>query len=133
MEIKTTSIATLSEGYGEILFPEVLRTDCLKSSINCVSIYPKNNRRRPDVLFLVCNGSYYITSDMTHKHNIIAMFEDKKSRNGVIYLNNLHIPLTSPPEVLEIYVVDGTGVRQDTSAVALFEIKGYSRNKLLTT
>ena len=94
MEIKTTSPVSIVKGYGELFFPEVFRTDCYLSSLNCVSLSLKSKRpAASDSLILTCNGSHYVDADNTRKPNVLALFEEKK---GVVQFNDLHLPLTSP-------------------------------------
>lgn len=130
MEIKTTSPVSIVKGYGELFFPEVFRTDCYLSSVNCVSLSLKSKRpAASDSLILTCNGSHYVDADNTRKPNVLALFEEKK---GVVQFNDLHLPLTSPPEILEIYISNAAGQRQDVVATGLLEIRGITQNKFMT-
>ena len=131
MNLNTSTMVSIANGIGELEFPHALKRDLLTSTIHCQSLHINANpAAKNEGLFIVCDGSYYITQNGVPKKNILAMFQNKKAVN-MVYFPNHRMPITTPQDRLKIEVVDAEGVCQKVSALATFDIAGYVSNKLL--
>ena len=101
------------------------------STIYCQSLYFSDNTSASNEgLFVVCDGSYYITRNGVAKKNVLAMFQNQKDIN-VIHFTDHKLPINVPQDRLTIEIVDHKGVRQQISAQAVFDIAGRVSDKLL--
>ena len=131
MNLNTTTAVTIQNGVGELEFPQALKRDLLMSTIYCQSLYfSDNSSATNEGLFIICDGSYYITHNGVAKTNILAMFQNKTNAN-IIHFSDHRLPITVPQDRLKIEIVDCKGVTQKVSALAVFDIAGCVSNKLL--
>ena len=78
MNLNTSTAVNIQNGVGELEFPQALKRDLLMSTIYCQSLYFSGNTSASNKgLFVVCDGSYYITRNGVAKKNILAMFQNK--------------------------------------------------------
>ena len=130
MNLNTSTAVTIQNGVGELEFPKALKRD-LMSTIYCQSLYFNGNTSASNEgLFVVCDGSYYITRNGVAKKNILAMFQNKTATN-IIHFSDHRLPINVPQDRLTIEIVDHKGVRQQISAQAVFDIAGRVSDKLL--
>ena len=129
MNLNVSTAVSIQEGVGEIRFPPALKTDLLKATIYCQSLY-FTSKGGLHAFFVVCDGSYHITQNGEVKKNVLAMFQNKPGTN-VIQFSDHKLPITSPQERLKVEIVDYDGVRQKMSGYATIGISGQVANKLL--
>ena len=131
MDLNVSITVKITDGVAEFAFPDALKREPLKSTIRCDSIYFKKNRQADnECLFLVCSGSYYYTQGRELKHNILAMFQNKKSNHRVSF-SETRLPITLPQEHLKLQITDHHGKRQAISCDVVIHIVGQVANKLL--
>ena len=131
MNLNTSTAVAIQNGVGELEFPKALKRDLLISTIYCQSLYFNGNTSASNEgLFVVCDGSYYITRNGVAKKNILAMFQNKATTN-IVHFSDHRLPINVPQDRLTIEIVDHKGVRQQISAQAVFDIAGRVSDKLL--
>ena len=131
MNLNTSTAVQITNGVGELEFPQALKRDLLMSTICFISLYLNGNTSATNGgLFVVCDGSYYITQNGTTKKNVLAMFQNK-SNGDVIHFSDHRLALNVPKDSLTIEIVNFEGSLQQMSALAVFDIAGCVSNKLL--
>ena len=130
MNLCLSTNLVIKRGLGELEYPPALKSEALKSSIQCDSLYMGvNPKAKNEPYFLTCSGSTYWAKDGKIKNNILGMFMNKKKANVVSFSHG--VPVTVPQEKLEVKIVDLTGKQQDLSCIGVFRIHGPVSNKLL--
>ena len=131
MNLNTSTAVQITNGVGELEFPQALKRDLLMSTICFISLYLNGNTSATNGgLFVVCDGSYYITQNGTTKKNVLAMFQNK-SNGDIIHFSDHRLALNVPQDRLTIEIVNFEGSLQQVSALAVFDIAGCVSNKLL--
>ena len=131
MNLNTSTAVQIQNGIGELEFPQALKRDLLTSTIRCLALHlSRNTPTSSEGLFVVCDGSYYITQNGVAKKNVLAMFENKISSNVTQFFDH-RLPLNVPQDRLTIEIVNYDGVVQKVSALAVFDLAGCVSNKLL--
>ena len=121
----------IKNGVGSLKFPEAFKRAPLQVYIGCDSAYfSLNTSARNEPCFITCSGSFYHTHNHEVKPNILGMFQNKRTANLVNFSKKF--PITSAQETLELEIVDFHYNRQNISCLAVFELEGLVRNKLLT-
>ena len=119
------------KGLGELEYPPALKSEALKSTIQCEALYfATNPKAKNEPYFVTCSGSAYRTQDGEVKSNILGMFLNKKKANTVSFQNA--VPITIPQVKMELKIVDFHGKQQDLSCIGVFRIHGPVSNKYLT-
>ena len=130
MDLCLSAKVLIKKGQGYLEYPPALKSEPLKSHIQCESLYlPPNKDGGDEPYFIACSGSTYRSQDGTLKSNILGMFQNKKEANVVSF--NHFAPITVPREKLEICIIDVHGKLQDLSCIGVFKIHGLINNKLL--
>ena len=132
MELKTSACVQIIDGVGTLDFPEALKFNSKHSYIRCRSIcYESNLKSENKPLFVVCSSSYHLARNYQRKKNILAMFNNAPTGGLIHYDGDNNMPITSPQTVMDIELVDCDGMRQNVTAVAVFEIQGIVKDNFV--
>ena len=132
MELALSVPLTLVDGAASFEFPDALRREMFKSTIQLDSFYlSKNANAKNEALMLVCNGSFYRDRNQTLQKNVLGLIINKPRPNLFTFTSH-PVPINLPLDTLEVEIIDSKGARQKVSGLGLLHVKGSVQNRFLT-
>ena len=132
MELDLSVPLTFVDGVAVFQFPDALRREMFKSTIQLDSFYlSKNANAKNEALMVVCNGSFYRDRNQKLQKNVLGLFINKPRPNLFTFTSH-PVPINLPLDSLEVEIIAPKGERQKVSGLGVLHVKGSVHNRFLT-